>query len=185
MRLGIGVWIERGLSKKRGIPLVGQTFTSPSHWSVSDAPFVFHKAGHSSKASIKSRTFSPIIPRTWAPTPSPADVLSLCFRPGVLLISDLTNSSKKKTYQHLPTQGLFHLCFHDGMIMSTGQLWAYFYFICIFLGPLTFSYWDQTPPTSHLHNPARLKKFKKIKNPYVSLRSGTGHLQVGCYRYPE
>lgn len=52
----------------------GQTFTSPSHWSVSDAPFVFGKAGHSSKAAIKSRTFSPIIPLTWSPTPSPADV---------------------------------------------------------------------------------------------------------------
>lgn len=28
--------------RKRGIPLVGQIFTSPSHWSVSDRSFVFH-----------------------------------------------------------------------------------------------------------------------------------------------
>jgi len=74
MRVRIGAWIEEGARRERGIPLVGQTFTSPSHWSVSDGPFVFHKAGHSSKAAIKSRTFSPIIPPTWTPTPNPADV---------------------------------------------------------------------------------------------------------------
>lgn len=63
------------LRRKQGIPMVGQIFTSPSQWSVSDQSFVFHKAGHSSKAAIKSGTFSPIIPLTWTPTPNPADVL--------------------------------------------------------------------------------------------------------------
>ncbi len=71
---GAGLGFVGELRRKAGIPLVGQIFTSPSQWSVSDRPFVFHKAGHSSKAAIKSRTFSPIIPLTWTPTPNPADV---------------------------------------------------------------------------------------------------------------
>lgn len=65
--------------RKRGIPLLGQIFTSPGHWSVSDQSFVFHKAGHSSKAAIKSRTSSPIILLNWAPTPNPADVPRSAF----------------------------------------------------------------------------------------------------------
>lgn len=72
----VRIWVCRGGrgGEKRGIPPVGQIFASPSHWSVSDRSFVLHKAGHSSKAAIKSRTFSPIILLTWTPTPSPADV---------------------------------------------------------------------------------------------------------------
>lgn len=72
LRVCTGVFVD-------GIPLLWQIFTSPRHWSVSDRPFVFQQAGHSSKAAIKSRTFSPIIPLTWTPTPSPADVPGLDF----------------------------------------------------------------------------------------------------------
>lgn len=53
---------------------------------MSDRPFVLHKAGHSSKAAIKSGTFSPVIPLTWTPTPSPADVSPLCIWPSLLLV---------------------------------------------------------------------------------------------------
>ena len=76
LNAGVRIWVCRGGrgGEKRGIPPVGQIFASPSYWSVSDRSFVLHKAGHSSKAAIKSRTFSPIIPLTWTPTPSPADV---------------------------------------------------------------------------------------------------------------
>lgn len=89
--------------RKRGIPLVGQIFTTPSHWSVSDRPFVFHKAGHSSKAAIKSRTFSPIIPLTWTPTPNPADVPVFAFVFCAAHFGPVPHSKNSPTRQMLPS----------------------------------------------------------------------------------
>lgn len=96
---GSGLGFVGEVRRKRGIPLVGQIFTSPSHWSVSDRSFVFHKAGHSSKAAIKSRTFSPIIPLTWMPTPNPADVhvSAFTFRVAHFRLVQLSKNTPKFT----------------------------------------------------------------------------------------
>lgn len=96
---GSGLGFVREVRRKRGIPLVGQILTSPSHWSVSDRSFVFHKAGHSSKAAIKSRTFSPIIPLTWTPTPNPADVpvSTFTFRVAHFRLVQLSKNTQKFT----------------------------------------------------------------------------------------
>lgn len=102
---GLGIELKWGeLRRKRGIPLVGQTFRSPSNWSVSDGPFVLRKAVHSSKAAIKSRTFSPIIPLTWTPTPNSADVPVSAF---VCPVAHFYQFSWKFSW-NLPTQRLFH-----------------------------------------------------------------------------
>lgn len=130
---GLGLGFVGEVRRKRGIPLVGQIFTSPSHWSVSDRPFVFHKAGHSSKAAIKSRTFSPIIPLTWTPTPNPADVSvsAFAFRVAHFHPVQLSRNPQKftntKTLPSVFTSRLYHV---EGMLLDVKK------FFCVYPFPL-------------------------------------------------